>query len=351
MGRDERDGKTVKCVIWDLDNTFWLGTLLEGDDVRLAPGISDVVTRLDECGIVQSIASRNDAEAASRKLEQLGVPDLFLYPRISWNAKSGSVRQIISDLNIGADSVVFVDDSEFEREEVRAGVDGVECLAPEEFFAKFHGGEILPEKVNEDARGRRRFYQAEIRRKEHESAFVGPPQEFLVSLDMVLDVRPMVEEDLERAAELTQRTHQLNTTGTVFSEAELRELMRNPDTLVLMAELKDRFGSYGRIGLCVVDRRRDLWTVELLLMSCRVMGRNVGNTLLAVIADLAHRAGVPLRAFFRPNGRNRQMQVTYGFLGFRIAERVDGTVVYELPDPGSVTLPAYTTVRLDPGLQ
>src|SRR6266508_1696288 len=117
-------------------------------------------------------------------------------------------------------------------------------------------------------------------------------------------------------ATLTERTNQLNTTGRTFSATELARYAATPTGHVLVAELMDRFGDSGRVGLCLLRCSADYWLIELLLMSCRVMGRNVGNAFLGAVAGLAAAQGVPLRAIYRPTHRNRQMRITYAFLGF-----------------------------------
>jgi len=86
-----RNRKTIKCVVWDLDHTLWDGILLENEDVRLHENVAEIIKTLDNRGILQSIASKNDAQTAMKKLEQLGLAEYFLYPQINWNAKSSSV--------------------------------------------------------------------------------------------------------------------------------------------------------------------------------------------------------------------------------------------------------------------
>ena len=108
---------TIKCVIWDLDNTIWDGTLLEDSSVSLKPRIGEVLEELDRRGILHSIASRNDYDQAMAKLQEFGIADYFLYPEIRWDAKSLSVRLIQEHLNIAYDTLLFIDDQPFERDD------------------------------------------------------------------------------------------------------------------------------------------------------------------------------------------------------------------------------------------
>ncbi|MFD3325506.1 HAD-IIIC family phosphatase [Streptomyces sp. NPDC058701] len=350
----------VKCVVWDLDDTLWDGTLLEGDDLSVPEANRRLVRILDEHGILQSVASRNEPGAVAERLRDFGLDAYFLYPQVGWSAKSASLRAVTRELNISPDSVLFVDDSEFERAEVASELPEVRCMTRQELHALVAAGGVLPAQVTDDARRRRSMYLAESRRRSHEVAFDGPGEEFLRSLDMTLRVREATPADLARAAELTQRTHQLNTTGITFDQAELAALTRHPDHRVLVAELDDRFGTYGTIGLAVIgtgrpdaaaaDPRADStppWTIRLLLMSCRVMGRNVGSTLIAAVARLAAAHGAGTVALFRPTERNRQMLVTYRFAGFTVESRTDDLVVLSLPDGRRPAVPGYVRLVVD----
>ncbi|MFF4102741.1 HAD-IIIC family phosphatase [Streptomyces sp. NPDC001903] len=347
----------VKCVVWDLDDTLWDGTLLEGDDLSVPEANRQLVRTLDEHGILQSVASRNEPDAAAEQLRAFGLDEYFLYPQVGWSAKSASLRAVAQELNISPESVLFVDDSEFERAEVAGALPGVRCMTRQELHALVAAGAVLPAQVTDDARRRRAMYLAESRRRTHEVAFDGPAAEFLESLGMTLRVREASTADLARAAELTQRTHQLNTTGITFGQDELASLIRDPGHRVLVAELDDRFGTYGTIGLAVVatgttgraGARDDAspWTIRLLLMSCRVMGRNIGTSLIAAVARLAAAHGAGTVAHFRPTDRNRQMLVTYRFAGFNIESRTDDLVVLSLPEAGGPAVPGYVRLVIE----
>ena len=105
--------RTIKVVVWDLDNTLWDGVLLEGDTVRLRPGAAEALATLDSRGILLSIASKNDPDAALDRLRELGVSDYFIYPQIGWSAKSAGVAAIAQSINVGLDAIAFIDDDPF----------------------------------------------------------------------------------------------------------------------------------------------------------------------------------------------------------------------------------------------
>jgi FkbH-like protein len=313
--------KIIKCLVWDLDNTLWQGTLLEGDPCPLQPGAAEVLQALDERGVLHSIASRNDPAMAMARLEALGVGEYFLYPAIGWSAKSAALRHIAEQLNIGLDTLAFIDDEAFERAEVAEACPEVLVLDAAELAAVAARAEVNPPFVTDESRQRRHMYRAEQRRGEAEQNFSGPSEAFLVGLGMKLRIAPAAAEDLARCHELTIRTNQLNTTGRPYSYDELDRLRRAPDRRLLVAELEDRFGTYGKIGLVLVECAAEVWTIRLLLMSCRVMSRGVGTFLINHLREEARRAGVRLLAEYIPNPHNRMMYVTFKFNGFREAGR------------------------------
>jgi FkbH-like protein len=321
--------KIIKLVIWDLDNTVWNGTLMEGDDVDLRKGIKKVLEALDQRGILHSIASKNEHDVAWRKLQDLGVEEYFLYPQINWSSKAANIESIIKSINIGQDAVAFVDDDPFEREEVRQALPQLLVLNATDAHELAERREFIPPFITEDSARRRQMYRADIDRKVAEETFVGSNEAFLGSLQMKLWISPAQEDDLQRAEELTLRTNQLNSTGYTFSYDELNQLRRSPHHLLLIAGLEDKFGTYGKIGLALVQKTSAAWTIRLLLMSCRVVSRGVGTIVLNHILMLARSAGVRLFAEFRSNGRNRMMLITYKFNGFKELTRNDDVLILE----------------------
>ncbi len=337
---------TVKVLVWDLDETLWSGTLLEGDDVRLRPGVEEVLTTFDHRGILQSVASKNDSTAALAKLQELGVADYFIYPQIGWSAKSQSVERIAASINIGLDTVAFIDDQPFEREEVAHAHPQVRTLDADEVESLSERPDFIPRFITDESAIRRRMYQADIERQQVEEEFTGPQEEFLAGLGMRFTLGPARQEDLKRAEELTVRTHQLNTTGYTYSYDELADLRCSPDHLLLVADLVDKYGTYGKIGLALVEKGREVWTLKLLLMSCRVMSRGVGTIMLHHILALARDAGVRLLAELRPNDRNRMMLVTYRFAGFRELERRGDLMIFENDLKSIQPFPDYVDVQV-----
>lgn len=334
----------IKCVVWDLDNTVWDGVLLEDSAVTLRPGVVDHIKQLDAKGVLHSIASKNDHDAAWAKLEELGIAEYFLFPQINWNAKSESVKRISTAFNLGVDAFAFVDDQEFERAEVAHSLPTVTCVDALDLDDELAKPDYEPRFVTDESGLRRDMYRAQIARDGLQEDFVGTNDEFLASLDMTFTIEDARREDLQRAEELTVRTNQLNSTGRTYSYDELDELRESDEHLLLVATLTDKFGSYGKIGLALVEKQESVWHVRMMLMSCRVMSRGVGMVLLNHIMRLAKDAGVAVRADFVETGRNRMMQITYAFAGFREVGRYQGQLVLEADLDTLQPPPAY--VRL-----
>jgi FkbH-like protein len=207
--------------------------------------------------------------------------------------------------------------------------------------------ELNPEFITDDSRQRRRMYQADIERQQAEEGFVGPSEEFLRTLEMRFTLGPCAEDDLQRAEELTVRTNQLNTTGYTYDYAELNAFRGSDGHVLLVAGLEDRYGTYGKIGLALMEKTSsEFWTVKLLLMSCRVMSRGVGTIMMSHLMQLAKDAGVRLRAEFLPNGRNRMMEVTYRFGGFREVDRRGDLIVFEHGLESIAPFPEYVQVEV-----
>jgi len=341
----------TKCVVWDLDETVWNGTLLEHGGTTLRDGVREVITTLDERGILHSVASKNDPDLAMRRLEQLGLAEYFLYPQIGWGPKSESIRRIADSINIGIDTVAFVDDQPYELEEVHHSLPEVLCIDAAKTRHLPLMPEMSPRFVTSDSSIRRQMYRSEQQRRSEEHDFHGPQEAFLATLKMQMAISPAGREDLCRAEELTQRTNQLNTTGYTYSFEELDAFRASPDHLLLMASLDDKLGTYGTIGLALIETGPLTWTIKLLLMSCRVMSRGAGGVFISQIRRMARDANVRLLAEFIENDRNRMMYMTYKFNHFSEINRqgkvilLDNDLSRVQPDPDYITVTASSLQR------
>jgi FkbH-like protein len=318
--------KKVKCIVWDLDNTLWDGVLVEDgrERLRLKSGVGAIIRELDQRGILHSIASKNDPEAALQVLRNLDLEQYFLCPQISWQPKSGAIRAIAQQLNIGMDSILFIDDSEFELGEVAAACPELQVLNAEHYRTLLDRSDCTAP-ITAESRERRKFYRVEASRQTVAQKFSNDYTAFLRHCEIHLTVRSMTEENLERVHELTQRTNQMNFSGSRYDRDVLRKLLSSThlDTFVLSCE--DRFGSYGVIGFSIVDRREPRMTD--LMFSCRIQSKRVEHAFLAfVIRKYIEETGRDFYANYRKTERNAPSGMVFADLGMEETENRVGVL-------------------------
>jgi len=340
----EKAGTKIKCVIWDLDNTLWDGVLVEDgtDRLRLKANIATIIQTLDQRGILHSIASKNNSEDALRVLKRFDLDQYFLCPQISWEPKSQGIKAIAQQLNIGLDSILFIDDSRFELAEVKAVYPEVQLLNAEQYGTLTERNELeVP--ITAESRMRRELYKVEASRQSLAQSFSTDYMAFLRHCQIQLSIRPMTEENLERVHELTQRTNQMNFSGNRYDREVLRGLLSAPhiDTFVLSCE--DRFGSYGVIGFSLVDRLEPRMTD--LMFSCRIQSKRVEHAFLAwVIRKYMSETGGDFYANYRKTPRNAPSGKVFGDLSMEEIEIKDGvsSLVFskgrEVPDDGVIDI-------------
>jgi methoxymalonate biosynthesis protein len=338
----------VKCLVWDLDNTLWQGTLAEGDQVCLAEPARQLIITLDGRGILQSVVSKNDHDQAWAKLEELGVAEYFVLPHIGWGPKSHSVRAIADGLTFDYRTVAFLDDQATERAEVAFHLPEVRCYPVEDLQRLAAMPEFNPVHVTADSARRRTMYQSGFQRKAAEADFVGSNEDFLRSLDLTMRISRAGEPDLMRVEELTLRTSQMNATGVHYSHETLRDLCADPRHDVLVATLQDRFGPHGAIGIVLLERHPAVWHLKLLATSCRVVSLGAGAATINWLTDQAARAGVHLLADFRRTQRNRMMEIAYRFSGFTDAACACAAAVPARGEPKGLQRLHLTPVRQPP---
>lgn len=338
------DNARIKCVIWDLDNTLWSGTLSEGGGQTLRPGAREAVLELDRRGIVQSVCSKNDQETAMRQLSAYGLAEYFLCPQISWNPKSKGVQSILSALNIKQNATAFVDDAPFERDEVRRALPEIHAYDGADLATMLERPEFQVPFITEDAAKRRKMYQADLNRQAAEEVFEGNADDFLATLHMKLDISPVTERDLQRVEELTVRTHQLNSTGYTYSYEELLALSKDPGYIFCICGLKDDYGDSGKVGLLLLENRAEELRIKLLIVSCRVMSRGIGSALLSYATQLADRLSKKLLAEYLETEYNRIMYITYKLAGFEDVEENGNEVLLRFAEEKPLSFADYLDV-------
>ncbi|MEQ9662913.1 MAG: HAD-IIIC family phosphatase [Parasphingopyxis sp.] len=310
----EAQDPPVKCVIFDLDQTLWDGILIEGD-IQLRSEIARIFDELDRRGILISVASKNDPEAAMNQLRAFGIDEYVLHPHIGWHRKSDGVKAIAKHLNIGTNALLFIDDSPFERAEVERAVPGVTTL-PETALHVLLDHPRLTGTSTSEAKARRRIYKEAEIRKDAADSFDGGYTDFLRACDIQLEIGSDESKDVERIHELVQRTNQLNFSGHKYSPREIKPLLADPTLDRHVIECSDRYGAYGIVGFCLTRFEDRVLRVEDLMLSCRVQGKQIERALFAYLVDKGDTGIDLLEIVFNETDRNGPASAVLDELGF-----------------------------------
>lgn len=342
-----RLGRSFKCLVLDLDNTLWGGVI--GDDgmegLVLGQGsgageayvaFQDYARGLSQRGVILAVCSKNDEINALEPFEK--HPEMVLKRRdiacfvANWQDKATNLRRIAQQLNIGIDSLVFVDDNPFERALVRQELPMV--AVPEISEDPTYTAEILAAagyfeatSVTEEDRLRGDQYQGNLQREALRAAVTDLPA-YLRSLEMQLKWRAFDRLGLSRVTQLINKTNQFNLTTQRYGEQEVLDVMQDARAFGLQLRLLDRFGDNGIIGIVIGKMLgEDELFIDTWLMSCRVLGRQVEPTTLNLIAEQARRLGARrLIGEYRPTKKNGMVKDHYEKLGFAVVSRDDSGV-------------------------
>jgi len=344
----------VKCVAWDLDNTLWQGILAEDTESGLAPRPEalDLIRKLDERGILQTIASKNNFGDAWPVVGRLGLQDYFLYPAINWQPKSSSLKEVAAALNLNLDAFALIDDSPFERAEVHAALPQVRLYAEDEVGGLLAHSEFdVP--VSESTRRRRDSYLTEMQRGKERQAFGSDYEKFLRSCGMKLRLFvPREDRHISRCLELIQRSNQLNLSNTRYTPEEFRALLSSPGILCVAMGCQDRFGAYGIVGFASVDENAPNPTLRDLVLSCRVAQKRVEHAFIGWLAGRERaRETQALIAEIVKTERNHPIVQVFADLNFRPLGQRDRATLMELPLDAPLPPGDIVTVEPEPELQ
>ncbi|MAE71317.1 MAG: hypothetical protein CME06_12730 [Gemmatimonadetes bacterium] len=312
-----------KLVIVDLDGTLWDGILLEDGIGGLSPRADMVATlrALDQRGILLSIVSKNHPEDALAALEEFGLADLFVFPQITWDPKSDAVKRILKSVRFSPAHAVFVDDTAYERELVRAMLPDIGVTTPEE-LPSLATAPALTGHRTEESGARKRFYRDEELRQQAEAEHEGAYRSFLQEIGLEIRVGPANERCAERVAELVQRTNQINFSNNRYDQEQVRALLESARHRCFVVSAQDRFGPYGIIGFASIrDDGDGSAFIQDLMLSCRIQGRGVESALIATLAKLMSDAGHgEIVGLYRGTARNTHIANVYSRLGFTPVE-------------------------------
>ena len=275
----------VKVVVWDLDNTVWDGIVGDDNDVYVRRNALECIKLLDQYGVLNSISSKNTHSIAWQKIKALGLNEYFLHSKINWNRKSDNIRIIAQELNIGLDSVLFIDDNPSEREEVQEALPEVQVM---DVYLDELIDRIKKLEVTNTSHLRRKSYQSEILRKEDSQRFVGDYHEFLKKSSLTLSIRKVnSESDKTRLMEMFNRTNQFNLRKASYTDQLISEIMGSEESQLRIFSVEDKYGNYGIVGGIIyrISTEESLLTIIDYVQSCRVAQKSIEE---AIIKKIMH---------------------------------------------------------------
>ena len=328
-------GKSKKCLVLDLDNTLWGGVIGEdgvqnlilGKDHPVGEAFLDFqryVKTLQRRGVILAVCSKNDSESAKEGFSHpdsiLKLEDFSVF-KANWDPKPENIRAIASELNIGLDSIVFVDDNPAERDFVAEQLPEVavpnvgtdvsvfaETLEHERYF------EV--DKVVQDDLNRSRYYSSNAERSAGQAKFSNYG-EFLESLEMTAHIAPFAPVYLERITQLINKTNQFNLTTRRYTSAEVVAIAGDPGFITSYGRLADKFGDNGLVSVLIGQVSNETLQVDLWLMSCRVLKREMEFAMFDALVEQCQARGIRrVVGVYIPSKKNSMVAGHYPGLGF-----------------------------------
>ena len=329
-------GRIKKCIILDLDNTLWGGVI--GDDGVGGIEIGELgrghafsnfqrwLKSLKECGIILAVCSKNNEDIAKEPFEQndemiLKLSDISVFVA-NWDDKASNIRLIKDTLNIGMDSIVFLDDNPFERNLVRQLIP--EITVPElpedpAQYVSFLQNENLFDTASYTGAGsdRTKLYQEEFERKKSENTF-DSIDDYLESLDMIGEAKPFEPSKYARIAQLSQRSNQFNLRTIRYTENEIAKIAESENYFTLFFTLKDKFGDYGLVSAVVLQKADShRLFIDTWFMSCRVLKRGMEDFIINSVFDVAKTNNYDIIVGeYIPTPKNKMVENIYSEKGF-----------------------------------
>lgn len=343
-------GKNKKAFVLDLDNTLWGGivgddgpeNLEVGQETSMGQAYDAFQTYLKahkDIGILLNVNSKNEAENALAGLSHQDCvlkPDDFMVIKANWEPKNLNTAAIAEELNLGVDSFVFVDDNPAEREIISSTIKGIsvpEITTVDKYIREIdrHGYfEVL--KLSKDDLSRNEMYKANLQRAQTMKSFTDYG-EYLKSLEMKAVIKPFEPLYEARIAQLTNKSNQFNLTTKRYSQSEIEEATASRFTFY--GKLSDKFGDNGVVTVAIGRPEGDALHMELWLMSCRVLKRDMEFALLDAIVHRCRANGITrITGYYYPTAKNAMVKNFYGILGFdKISEDAEGNSTWEFKIP------------------
>lgn len=346
-----KSGKSKKALIFDCDNTLWKGIVGEDGIEKIELSSKDkngvyfkeihlLALSLLKKGIILGICSKNNAsdvdEVFEKRNDFLIRKDDLIVSKVNWNDKASNLQEMAKELNIGIDSFVFIDDSEFEINLINDKLHGVKTLlVPHKIYnyprllLSYMDLFFSLNTTAEDSQ-RIKMYKQNVER----TAAIGTTgniEDYLASLEIKLNITLNDEQSLERIAQLTQKTNQFNLTTKRYGNGDIKHFFDSSQYDILSFSVDDKFGSFGITGLCILRYEKDNAILDTLLMSCRVLGRNIEKAFLFEIVNYCREKGLKsIEASYVKTHKNGQVDSFYESNGFSISRSDNDQKDYEM---------------------
>jgi len=328
-------GKSKKCLVLDLDNTLWGGVvgddgvqnLILGRDHAVGEAFLDFqryVKGLQRRGVILAVCSKNDPENAKAGFSHpdsiLKVEDFSSF-KANWNPKPENLREIAAELNIGLDSMVFVDDNPAERALVAEYLPNVAVPEVGSEVSSFAGilereGYFEMHKLVQDDLNRTAYYSSNVQRDAAQANF-GDYGEFLASLEMTAEIRPFIPTYLERITQLINKTNQFNLTTRRYTSAEVEAIAQDPSAITLYGRLADKFGDNGLVSVIIGRVLGETAEIDIWLMSCRVFNREMELAMFDALIEQCQIRGIrKIVGVYIASPKNGLVAGLYSSLGF-----------------------------------
>lgn len=336
-------GKNKKALVLDLDNTLWGGVvgddgvdkIVIGHETSMGQAYSEFqeyIKAHKDLGIMLNVNSKNDYENAIAGLnhpEGTLRPEDFILIKANWENKDKNIYEISKELNIGEDSLVFIDDNPVERDIVKNSFPTVAAPAIDKVERYIQvldrAGYFEVTKLSEDDKKRNEMYKKNIQRAEMSKSFDNY-DEYLKSLQMEAVIRPFDEIYMPRIAQLTNKSNQFNLTTKRLSETDIRTMSESSDHICLYGKLKDKFGDNGVITVVIGRAEKEILHIKLWLMSCRVLKRGMEQAMLDELVLYAKKRGISqIKGYYYKTAKNAMVANLYREFGFeKISENENG---------------------------
>ena len=349
-------GKNKKAIVCDLDNTLWGGIVGDdgaenieiGQETSIGQLYSEFQSYLKEhkeLGVLLTVDSKNDEENALAGLnrpDSVLKPDDFIVIKANWNPKDRNLLETASELNIGSDAMVFIDDNPAEREIVRAQIAGSigakvavpEMTVPEKYINILdRSGFFEVTQFSSDDLSRNEMYKANAERAKQQASFADYG-EYLLSLEMKAEIKPFAPIYMSRIAQLTNKSNQFNLTTLRCAQTDIERVAGDSNCITLYGKLEDKFGDNGVVSVVfghIDEKDTAIFHVDLWLMSCRVLKRYMEQAMMdSLMAECKARGIKTVKGYYYPTAKNKMVKEFFAQFGFeKTSEDEAGNAVWE----------------------